>query len=396
MTMARPAEGRPAGGGTAASDAASQPQKSRTAPTSTAAVWATEARSTHSSAVCSPWPEGPKVAQGMPASTNRPESPQAISPQSTGGRPRTAPAAAATALTTGSSCAISIASRATDSAELGPEPGVGDAGLPVCVGAADSVLAAEALGAVDPGTVAYVWGTSTVILGASTELTLDPDRRCLVTPLAIEGWGVEMDLVSTGAAVAWLARLLGFGSGGQADVVAAAATARDVGVPIALPFVGVGEQGALWDNDVRGTLVGLDLSHGPGDVARAVLDGIILESRCCLARLNDLGLPAGEVRVAWRGADPWFCGRLASATGRTVLVGDPAETSSAAGAARLAAIAAGVDRRPRARATSAMNPTRRKRASGTGAGRSTRTSCVRSDGSTASGRPSPGSGEAPQ
>jgi xylulokinase len=214
------------------------------------------------------------------------------------------------------------------------------AGLPVCAGAADSVLAAEALGAVTPGTVAYVWGTSTVILGSGTEPTLDPDRRCLVTPLAIEGWGIEMDLVSTGAAVAWLARLLGFGPGGQADVVAAAAAARDGGAPVALPFVGVGEQGALWDNDVRGAIVGLDLSHGPGDVARAVLDGIILESRRCMARLRDLGLPAGEVRVAWRGADPWFCRRLADATGRPVFVGDPDETSSAAGAARLAAIAA--------------------------------------------------------
>ncbi len=219
-------------------------------------------------------------------------------------------------------------------------------GLRVCAGAADSVLAAEALGAVHPGTVAYVWGTSTVILGASTELTLDPERRCLVTPLATEGWGVEMDLVSTGAAVAWLARLLGFGPGGQADVVAAAATASDDGVPIALPFVGVGEQGALWDNDVRGTLVGLDLSHGPADIARAVLDGIILESRRCLVRLQELGLPAGEVRVAWRGADPWFCQRLADATGRPVIVGDPVESSSAAGAARLAAIAAGAELPP--------------------------------------------------
>ena len=97
---------------------------------------------------------------------------------------------------------------------------------------------------------------------------------------------------------------------------------------------------------MRGTLVGLDLSHGPGDVARAVLDGIILESRRCLARLNDLGLPSGEVRVAWRGADPWFCRRLADASGRTVLVGDPTETSSAGGAARLAAIAAGVELPP--------------------------------------------------
>ena len=220
------------------------------------------------------------------------------------------------------------------------------AGLGVCAGAADSVLAAEALGAVTPGAVAYVWGTSTVILGAGRELALDPKRRCLVTPLAAGGWGVEMDLVSTGAAVAWLSRLLGYGPGGQAEVVAAAASAREGVVPVALPFVGVGEQGALWDDDVRGTLVGLDLSHGPADVARAVLDGIIMESRRCLRRLGELGLPAGDVRVAWPGADPWFCRRLADAAGRVVLVGDPVETSSAAGAARLAAIAADAELPP--------------------------------------------------
>jgi sugar (pentulose or hexulose) kinase len=155
------------------------------------------------------------------------------------------------------------------------------------------------------------------------------------------GWGVEMDLVSTGAAVAWLSRLLGFGETGQAEVVATAAAARDDTVPLALPFLGGGEQGALWDPDVRGTVLGLDLAHGPADVARAVLDGIILESRRCLARLHDLGLPQGEVRAAWGGADPWLCQRLADAAGRPVLVGDPDVASSAAGAARLVALGAG-------------------------------------------------------
>ena len=211
-------------------------------------------------------------------------------------------------------------------------------GLDVTVGAADSVLAAEALGAVTPGDVTYVWGTSTVIMGASSTLTLDPERRCLITPLAVTGWGVEMDLVATGAAVAWLSRLLGFGESGQAEVVEAAAAAGDGTVPLALPFVGGGEQGALWDPDVRGTFLGLDLAHGPGDVARAMLDGIVLESRRCLSRLSDLGLPHGEVRVAWRGAHPWLCQRLADASGRPVVVGDPDATSSAAGAARLAAL----------------------------------------------------------
>lgn len=216
-------------------------------------------------------------------------------------------------------------------------------GLPVCVGAADSVLAAEALGALTPGAVAYVWGTGTVILGAAEAPVQDPERRCLITPLAVRGWGAEMDLISTGAAVGWLARLLGFGAGGHRRVFEAAADADDGVVPAALPFVGVGEQGALWDADVRGTLLGLDLSHGPEDVARAVLDGIVLESRRCLERLAALGLPRGRIRVAWRHADPWFCSRLADASGREVVIGEPSETSSAAGAARLAALAGGAE-----------------------------------------------------
>ncbi len=221
----------------------------------------------------------------------------------------------------------------------------------------------------------------------ATQLMVDPERRCLITPLAVGGWGTEMDLVSTGAAVAWLSRILGFGESGQAQVFAAAAEAADGLVPAALPFVGVGEQGALWDNDVRGTFVGLDLSHGPGDLARAMLDGIILESHRCLARLRELGLPQGDVRVAWRGADPWFCQRLADVSSRTVIAGDPATSSSAAGAARLAAIADGRGAAGRGSRRPALHdPTARQAARGTAAGASTNASSPRCARSTARGR----------
>jgi xylulokinase len=228
--------------------------------------------------------------------------------------------------------------RAGLAAELDLPPGI-----PVCTGAADSVLAAEALGAVAPGSVAYVWGTSAVILGSADTLVADPRRRTLVTPLARTGWGVEMDLVSAGAAVGWLARLLGVARGDEARVFALAAGALEDSALVALPFLGVGEQGALWDADVRGSVLGLDASHGPGDIARAVLDGIVLESRRCLALLETLGLPRGEVRLSWQGADPWFCRRLSDASRRPVAVIARDDGSSAAGAARLAAAGAGLE-----------------------------------------------------
>src|SRR3984885_10750278 len=66
--------------------------------------------------------------------------------------------------------------------------------IPVVLGAADSVLGALGLGVREPGQVAYIAGTSTVILGISDRLGLDPAHRFLVTPLAEERrWGVEME-----------------------------------------------------------------------------------------------------------------------------------------------------------------------------------------------------------
>src|SRR5581483_6379190 len=82
--------------------------------------------------------------------------------------------------------------------------------IPVVLGAADSVLGALGLGVREPGQVAYIAGTSSVILGITGRLIVDPAHRFLVTPLAEPGrWGVEMDLLATGSAITWLAGLLG-------------------------------------------------------------------------------------------------------------------------------------------------------------------------------------------
>ncbi len=84
--------------------------------------------------------------------------------------------------------------------------------IPVVLGAADSVLGALGLGVRAPGQVAYIAGTSTVIMGISDRLVFDPSHRFLVTPLAEGGrWGVEMDLLATGSAIGWLAGVLGIG-----------------------------------------------------------------------------------------------------------------------------------------------------------------------------------------
>jgi sugar (pentulose or hexulose) kinase len=215
------------------------------------------------------------------------------------------------------------------------------AGLPICLGAADSVLGALGLGVRAHGEVAYVAGTSSVILGVSSHLVFDHSHRYLVTPMADEGvFGLEMDLLATGSSLAWLAGVL-LESRSPEAVGALAAQIAPEEAPVFLPYLGGGEQGALWDPCLKGSLIGLDLRHGRGHLARALLNGIVLESRRCLAVLEEAGLPPSTVHLAGGSAGvPGFAAELADATGRRVTAQPDGDTdSSAAGAAILAAIA---------------------------------------------------------
>jgi sugar (pentulose or hexulose) kinase len=211
--------------------------------------------------------------------------------------------------------------------------------VPVVLGAADSVLGALGLGVREPGQVAYIAGTSSVILGITDQLTLDPAHRFLVTPLAEPGrWGVEMDLLATGSAISWLAGLLGGGLT-AAGLVELAASTEPASAPIVLPYLSPGEQGALWDPLLSGAVVGLNLSHGREHLARGLVNGIVLESRRCLAVLDETCGAGRAIEVAGgSAADPSFRTDLADASRRLVSMPRDDDTDhSARGAALIAA-----------------------------------------------------------
>jgi xylulokinase len=223
--------------------------------------------------------------------------------------------------------------RAEAAAALGCLP------VPVVLGAADSVLGALGLGVREPGQVAYIAGTSTVILGIADRLVLDPDHRFLVTPLAVPGcWGLEMDLLATGSAIAWLARLLDLDVAGVVELAASTDPAQ---APVLLPYLTPGEQGALWDPLLDGAIAGLHLGHGREHLARALVNGIVLESRRCLAVLDQTCGSGRALKVAGGSAVALsFRADLADATRRPVLVPrDYDADHSARGAALIAALA---------------------------------------------------------
>ena len=216
--------------------------------------------------------------------------------------------------------------------------------IPVCLGAADSVLGALGLGVRQSGQVAYIAGTSNVIIGLSGTLVTDPGHRFLVTPTAEPGqWGLEMDLLATGSAISWLAGLVGNGTAeggsGEAALVALAAGVDPADAPLVLPYLSPGEQGALWDPLLHGTFVGLQLGHGRRHLARGLLNGIVLESRRCVAVLDETGGFGDDIQIAGGSAtDPGFRADLADATRHRVGMPTDSDTDySARGAALLAA-----------------------------------------------------------
>ncbi|ORA37600.1 xylulokinase [Mycobacterium aquaticum] len=212
--------------------------------------------------------------------------------------------------------------------------------VPVVLGAADSVLGAFAIGARTHGDVAVIAGTSAVVLGISDHAVRDTRSRYLITPLAGAGWGLEMDVLAVGSAFGGVARLLGLS--GPAELLDAAGTVALGDAPIFLPYLTPGEQGALWDPELSGTLHGLDLSMGAGHVGRALLTGVVVELRRAIAIAETATGRRGPVLLGGgAAASPLLWQDLADATDRDVLVDRASRDHSAIGAALFAAQALG-------------------------------------------------------
>lgn len=214
------------------------------------------------------------------------------------------------------------------------------AGLPVIVGAADSVAGVLGCGAARPGVMAAIAGTSTAMLVSTARPVLDPARRFLLTPHALPDlWGLEMDLMATGSAVRWLAEALCLARIDEVYCLAARSSPGARGL-VALPYLAGGEQGALWDARAPGAFVGLSLAHGPAELARALLEGIAFEMRRCVLAWEEAGVGVREVILAGAPGADLFTRLVAATLDRPVRL-PAAVPASAFGAALLAGIGTG-------------------------------------------------------
>jgi xylulokinase len=211
-------------------------------------------------------------------------------------------------------------------------------GIPVSVGWSDALAQTLAAGCFERRSGFVFSGTSAIVgapvTGRQQQAAglFNVPETCAPAPLL---YGPTQ---SSGASVAWVARLLGCR---PADVPAIAAQSRDA-MPTFVPYLS-GERAPLWNQEVRGLLLGLAAEHGPAEIARAVMAGTLLSARHVLDTVEEAtGCRIGEIEFVGRGAgDPtWEAVALQTLGTRVRFHEDP--DMSARGAAILAAIMTGI------------------------------------------------------
>lgn len=185
------------------------------------------------------------------------------------------------------------------------------AGRPVVAGSHDSWAACVGLGALGAGRAYNISGTTEVF-------GLFSPRPVAVEGLLCVDWGGVSHIggpAQSGAqALDWAMGVLGRGRDEAAALLAAPRAAQPL---LFLPSL-AGERAPFWDADLRGACLGLSQSHGPADVALAVVEGVALHLRLLLERAEaGAGLRAGDIRFGggaarggvWRRVKADVCGR---------------------------------------------------------------------------------------
>lgn len=214
------------------------------------------------------------------------------------------------------------------------------AGTPVAVGAADGPLANLGTGAITPGVAGLSLGTSGAIRMAVEGPHPDRHGRLFCYALTDSLWVVG-GAISNGAEVMrWAEGMLGADGrpppGGTAHQPTGPIADSSDGL-VMLPFL-FPERAPLWDRDLAGAYLGLRHHHSAAHFRRAAMEGVCLQMRFLLDRI-DSSYPVASIRATGGAfASPLWRDLMAAALDRPMaVVGD--EDGTALGAAALGLLA---------------------------------------------------------
>lgn len=210
-------------------------------------------------------------------------------------------------------------------------------GIPVVIGAADSLCAVYGAGIKIGDDLCDVSGTSTCLhlLVEKPVRTMSVNTYPYIDSAA---FCAETGLNTTGAAIKWLSGLLRIS---LEDLLAEAARIEPGAEGLFfLPYLSGGERD---DPDRKGAFAGLRLGHSGGHMMRAVLEGTAYALRQRMELFKESGEPVSRMTVCGGGARNALWNQIkADVTGLPLAAVHPHDTT-ALGAAMLAARATGPD-----------------------------------------------------
>jgi L-ribulokinase len=213
-------------------------------------------------------------------------------------------------------------------------------GIAVAAGNVDAHVTAPAAGAVDPGQMLMVMGTSTCHVMNGTELVEVPGMCGVVQGGIVPGfWGYEAGQSGVGDIFGWLATF----TGRTHEELSARAAELPVGGHglIALDWNN-GNRSVLVDHDLSGLIVGLTLATRPEHVYRALIEATAFGTRTILETFVESGLAVNELFAAGGLIQNPLIMQIYADVCRMPLHVLASEQGPALGAAMHAAVAAGV------------------------------------------------------
>lgn len=176
-------------------------------------------------------------------------------------------------------------------------------GTPVAAGTIDAAAEAVSSGAVGPGDLMLMYGSTFFLILTTEDLRLDerfwairnvlPGRFCLAAGMATSGaltrWFCDEFLPGTGRAESY-------------ELMAREAATEPPGANglVALPYFS-GERTPIHDPDARGVLAGLTLAHSRGAIYRALLEGTAFSVAHNLEAMDEAGAGAARIVVSGGG-----------------------------------------------------------------------------------------------
>lgn len=171
-------------------------------------------------------------------------------------------------------------------------------GTPVVIGGGDGACATVGAGAVDVGDAYNYIGSSSWISVVSRSPIYDPQRRTFTfVHLDPELYFPTGTMQAAGGSRDWLIRVL------KEEVSDSAIAEVGLGAQglLFLPYL-IGERSPHWNPLARGAFVGLTMSHGRAEMARAVLEGVAFNLRMILDAFLEQGIVIEAMRLIGGGA----------------------------------------------------------------------------------------------